>query len=138
MSTLNANTVKTEALEGKTTADAITITNGSVSTIELNTHVPHSMGDCQSDGTVNQTSLNVSSITDGRASGDATGYNTVNLTTAMSTTTEPVMGCPHHDSYNRGIDIANHASAIEIIQTRQDTGGLTDVDHSFMFFGDLA
>ena len=128
MSTLVVN-----ALEGKTTTDAITITNGAVSTIELNTHLPHAIGDLQSDGTTNQRSLNCSSITDG-----ATGYNTVNLTTAMATTTEPVMGCPHHASYNRGIDISNHASAPVITGTRQDNGTLTDVDHSFMFFGDLA
>lgn len=127
------STLKVDALKGVTTADAITITNGSVSTIELNTHVPHSMGDLQSDGTVNQKSLNVASITDGSA-----GYNTVNLTIAMATTTEPVMGCPHHSSYNRGVDISNHASAPLITTTRQDTGGLTDVDHSFIFFGDLA
>ena len=128
MSTLVIN-----ALQGKTTADAITITNGAVSTIELNTHLPHAIGDLQSEGTTNQRSLNCSSITDG-----ATGYNTVNLTTAMATTTEPVMGCPHHASYNRGIDISNHASAPVITGTRQDNGTLTDVDHSFMFFGDLA
>ena len=127
------STIVVNALQGKTTTDAITITNGAVSTIELNTHVPHSMGDLQSDGTVNQKSLNVSSITDGSA-----GYNTVNLSTAMATTTEPVMGCPHHDSYNRGVDINKHASAPVITTTRQDTGGLTDVDHSFVFFGDLA
>ena len=127
------STIVVNALQVNTTTDAITITNGAVSTIEINTHVPHSMGDLQSDGTVNQKSLNVSSITDGSA-----GYNTVNLSTAMATTTEPVMGCPHHASYNRGIDISNHASAPVITGTRQDNGTLTDFDHSFMFFGDLA
>ena len=66
------STIKVNALEGRTTADAITITNGSVTTIELNTHLPHAIGDIQGDGTVNQKSLNVASITDG-----TTGLNTV-------------------------------------------------------------
>ena len=127
------STIKTNALEGTTTADAITITNGSVTTIELNTHLPHAIGDLQSDGSVNQKSLNVASITDG-----STGLNTVNLTVAMATTTEPVMGCPHHTSYNRGIDISNNASAPVITGTRQDNGAYQDFDHSFVFFGDLA
>ncbi len=122
---------------GKIKADTLEhSTAGSLDTSYVVNGSAKASVDCTPSGTTN-TTFNVSSATDG-----GTGITTINLTSSLSSATQPVQATIHNDGTENRCIVAQNTSASAVLTKAfaASNGTVTDgaADFSLVAHGDLA
>ena len=129
--------IKVNELQGRTTANDITVTVGATATQSLHDGLVKAVSKQTPSGTqISATSLNISSVTD-----STTGINITAFTNAFNSASETVTtGICNDNNYNRTVAWTDEgASQIESRAFRCSAGDLIDdFDFSMITHGNLA